>query len=51
MKTVTGRPPAASALALVLAAAGVAILMLGAIRLWAIRGNAILLDLTFTGCF
>ena len=51
MKTVTGRPPPASALALVLAAAGVAILMLGAIRLWALRGNAILLDLTFTGCF
>ena len=27
------------------------LLLLGASHLWAVRGNAILLDLTFTGCF
>lgn len=51
MKTGTRKPPPPSALALLLAAAGVVILVLGAVRLWALRGNAILLDLTFTGCF
>lgn len=51
MKTGPRKLPPASVLALGLAVTGVAILLLGAVRLWALRGNAILLDLTFTGCF
>ncbi|WP_179954232.1 hypothetical protein [Denitrobaculum tricleocarpae] len=31
--------------------AALTLLLLGAIHLWAVRGNAILLDLTFIGCF
>ncbi len=30
--------------------AALTLLLLGAIHLWAVRGNAILLDLTFMGC-
>lgn len=51
MKHGARKQPIGKSAALFFIAASLTLLLLGAVHLWAVRGNAILLDLTFTGCF
>ncbi len=51
MNSCSARQSLVKHLSMVFIAAALTLLLLGAVQLWAVRGNAILLDLTFTGCF